>query len=267
MPHMLRHGHLITLYAILVTLFLSAGCAGTRKVAEPRPGLPARFPNHSIAEVRQNIAFTTDTLASFSGRASFVVDTPDQSGRFSATVRAHKSDSVFLSISPGLGIEAARALVTPDSFFLYDRIRNELMYGSVDAAGGSLGVPVGNEDLFRNLLGIIFPEPDVQWSLTSSDSLYYARDPSGQHIYTIDPAYWRVVRYEERTPSGELIEERAFSEFTLFDGTYLPRRITFRRPLDHSSASLYYRELDLNPGSLSFDLRVSESADRIPISY
>lgn len=267
MLNLLRYVHFLALCTCLVAVFFVAGCASTRDISEPAPGLPEGFPNHSLADVRQNIALTSDSLISFSGRASFSVNSPAQSGSFSANVRARDNDSVFLSISPGFGIEAARALVTPDSFYLYDRIRNELTYGSVEDAGGILGVPVGNEDLFPNLLGIIFPEPGADWTLTSQDSLYYAIDPAGQRAYTIDPAYWRVIRYEERAPSGALVEERTFSEFDRFEGVYLPRRITFRRPLDESRASLYYREIDLNPKSLSFDLRVSGSASRIPISY
>jgi hypothetical protein len=99
----------------------------------------------------------------------------------------------------------------------------------------------------------------------ADDQYYYLTDPSGQRTYTIDPSIWRVTRYEERTPGGNLNEVREFAEYSTFGGVSLPRRLTLRRPNDDASASLYYEELTLNPGSLSFDLRVGNGVQRVPL--
>lgn len=249
---------------LLTLLLFAAGCAGTRPAADLPTALPDAYPYHSAAQIRQLILDDVDSLRAFQARASLALRTPEQSGQFSADVRNRRNDSLYLSISPGLGIEAARALVTPDSFFLYDRIKNRLTYGSLVAAEAFLPGPLAGDDVFRNLLGLVAPEPDVAWQVEAEDDRYVLTDPAGLRTYVVDPALWRVVRYEERTPTGELVEERTFSEFDRFDGVYLPRRVAFRRPLDDTSASLYYRSLALNPGPLSFDLRVSSKAERVP---
>jgi hypothetical protein len=245
----------------LAGLAFLSGCARTRPVIPVDRELPAEFPGHTAAQIHQQILLSTDTLDAFDGRASFVLDTPARRGSFSAEVRAREGDSLYISISPGLGIEAARVLITPDSLFLYDRIQNEVTYGSLEDTGDLIGLPVAAEDLYRNLIGITVPEPDIPWEVVADDSLYYLSAAGGTVRYTVDPSIWRVIRYEERTPTGELIEERVFSEFDQIEGVPLPRRVLFRRPLEASTASLYYRSLDLNPASLSFDLRVSESAE------
>ncbi len=245
---------------------IAAGCAGTRPIQPIDAELPAAFPEHTAAQIAQHIAGSSNALHSFRAKASFSVRSPERSGRFSADIKNRQGDSLYMTISPGLGIEAARVLVTRDSIFFYDRIHNDLFYGTLEEGAGMLSIPVTADDLFRNLLGVIVPKPDVLWKVTADSTRYFLTDPSDTKTYVIDPSIWRVVQYSERTPSGELVEERVFSEFALIDDVYLPRRLSFRRPGNDSVALLYYRSLDVNPGSLSFDFRVNDSANRIPVN-
>lgn len=39
-----------------------------------------------------------------------------------------------------------------------------------------------------------------------------------------------------------------------------------RRPQEETSATLYYRDLDLNPGALSFPDRIGEGAERVLVT-
>ncbi len=256
----MRHPSL--LLALLCALVLLAGCAGTREVAE-RPDLPSAFPSHTLAQIRQNIVGGTDTLRAFEGKTSLSVDTPGRGGSFGATIRQRRGDSLYLSISPGLGIEAARALITPDSFFVYDRIKKRLYYGNLAYADQYLPLPLDGDDIFQSLLGILAPDDFTDWQIEADANYYYLRDPADTQLYVIDPAFWRVVRYEAFDGAGEMIEQRLFSEFDSMEGLFLPRRVVLRRPLDQTTASLYYRRLDLNPAELAFAFRISDDAERI----
>lgn len=252
--------------AVLAVLVLSA-CSSGPKLADRPTDLPAAFPNHSADEIRQFVAQPTDTLRSFEAEAQLSIDAPERSGRFGSTVRHRRGDSLFLSISPGLGIEAARALVTPDSFFVYDRINNELTYGALaDAPRSQLPAPLMQGQTFENFLGILTPEAATDWTVTADSARYVLTDPEGRRTITVDPALWRVTRYEERATDGALVEERVFSDFDRFGALYLPRRVVLRRPGDEATASIYYRELTLNPGGLSFGLGVRASANRNLVS-
>ena len=259
---MLRHRPSVLLALGLLWL---AGCAGSRPPGAARPEMPDAFPHHSFSEIRAHLLDGADDLRTFTARASLTVQSPLQSGRATAKIYARRDDSLYLSLSPGLGIEAARTLVTPDSFFVYDRIEKQLYYGALRDAGDFLPGPVGAMDLFANLLGILAPDPDVHWTVEADTAMYTLRDASGRRTYTIDPAFWRVVHYRELALNGEVIEERRFSEFDRFDGAYLPRRLVFRRPLDDTYASLYYRDLDLSPDFLLLHLRIDGSVERIHV--
>ena len=244
-----------------------AGC-GPKPPPDLQAELPDAFPNHTVEDIHTRIRLSSDTLTSFRADARLLLESPEQSGRFSAEIRDRRGDSLYMSISlSGLGIkvEGARALVTPDSFFLYDRRDNALLYGSLDEAADQLPPVLTGDDVFLNLLGIVAPEPDVAWQLEADSAYYYLRDAEGLRSYQIDPAVWRVARYEERTPDGTLVEERVFSRFGEFDGVLLPRSVVLRRPQDASSAALFYNDITLNPPSLSFDLRVSSDAERRPV--
>jgi len=252
------------LVLLLFTLLTGAGCAGTRKLA-PRPtALPDAFPNHTAAQIQERLHLSPDTLFAFTANASISVSSPTNSGQFNARIDHRRNDSLYLSIRVTLGIEAARALVTADSFFVYDRIQKQLIYGSLDYTANLLPAPFASTDLFPNLLGLLTPDPLIAWRVRADSSSYYLEDPAGRYAYTVDPALWRVIRYEERSASGMIIETRDYSEFDRFQNLYLPRRIIFRRPQEDTVASIYYRSLDLNPPALSFDLRLREGVRRIP---
>jgi len=181
----------------------------------------------------------------------------------SADVRHARGDSLYMTVSPGMGIEAARVLVTADSFYVYDRINQELTYGSLAYATQFLPVPLQPEDAFLILLGLAPPDADTDWTLEAASSQYLLRSVEGDQLAVVDPSIWRIVRYEQRTPTGDLIEERRYSEFSRMDGLFLPRRIIVRRPQDQANAILYYRDLTLNPNPLTFPFRVKDGVKRI----
>lgn len=256
----------LLLFALTMALWAGAGCSGP-KPADLQRELPEAFPNHSLGQIRQNVLAGTDTLTAFKAQGRIQMQTPEQSGRFGASLRQRRADSLLLSISAGLGLEAARILVTPDSFFVHERLmKSRLTYGALADAGEALPAPLATGDVFDNLLGLVAPEAGAGWQIRADGARYRLTDAAGRRIYVIDPALWRVVRYEERDTAGTLVEERVFSDFDRFDGVVLPRQVVFRRPLDDVRVALAYRDLTLNPAGLDFPFRVGSGTERVPAS-
>ena len=246
-----------------VALLIATGCSGPRPLAD-RPALPGTFPNHTVDQVQAALRPAPfDTLASYRGKASLAIRTPQQSASLTADLRHRRADSLYMSLSPGLGIEAARVLVTPDSFFVYDRLKKRLTYGPASLADEYLPGPLSNDDLFLGLIGLAGPELSTPWALEADSSHYILRDPARDRFYVIDPSIWRVTQYEERDEAGNLVEQRLYEDYDLIDGLFVPRRVVLRRPQDESSATLYYRDLDLTPGPLTFSFRISSEAERV----
>ncbi len=248
---------------VLITAsYILGGCSGSRGTLDRGDIASTGFPNHTVEQVTMNLSMLSSPIEAYQAESALSVRSPIQSGSFSASIQHRKNDSLLISISPGFGIIAVRALVTPDSFYIHDRINKELTYGSIEAMRQLLPLPVTSSALYAAMLGLLKPDRDTTWKLTANKEYYIIKDPQERISYTIDPLLWRVLRYEERDAAGNLIEERTFSEFEAYDGVYLPRRLTFRRPGDDTAASLYYRKLTINPEELSLDFNVNPTVRR-----
>ena len=241
-----------------------AAC-GTSASTLEEGDMPEAFPNHSKDNIINAIHLSADTLQAFEGEARLELNSPMQNGRFRSTIRQQRGDSLWMNVRATLGIEAARMLVTPDSFFVYNRIDNELASGSVQGAQRVFPVPVSGDELFTNLLGVVAPNDAVDWTLTHDDEMYYFESPDQRYMYAVDPALWRVVRFVERDADGTILDERVFSDHTTVDGVVVPNRIMLRRPPDDVRAVFTYRSLTLTPDSLSFSLDASSDAERVTL--
>lgn len=242
-----------------------AGCGTSQPATDVRTELPSAFPNHSADVIQGFLPGPNDSLATVRLRSGMTVRSPEQSGSFSAELRYRRADSLYMTISPGFGIEAARLLVTPDSFYLYNRIERSLTLGSVADAERVLPLPVDSSEVLPNLLGMLQPNPDITWERSTSGELYRLTSPDGRERYFIDPTLWRVVRYEQRDAEGALVEDRTFSDFDRIGGLVVPQRVVFRRPQDNASATLTIRDLTVNRSDLSFALNVRNDVRRVPI--
>ena len=161
-----RKVHRLVLSGVVVLMLWVAGCSGSRPVEDIRPDLPDAFPFHTVEQIQQQIRLAgADTLVALQGKANLSIRTPELKGNVTARLKHRRSDSLYMSVTATLGIEAARMLVTPDSFFVYDRINKKLNYGSMDYASTFLPPLLTGDDVFLNLLGLLQPESDIDWQL------------------------------------------------------------------------------------------------------
>jgi len=252
--------HLLLATVLVGGLFI-AGCSGPRS-AGTDAGLPEAFPDHSAGQIHQMIEGQSDTLSSFRARARMTVRSPRQSGSFNAEVRQSRQDSLWMRMSR-FGFEGARVLITRDSFFVHNRMENQVMVGTVDEAQSLLAAPVTAEEAFTNMLGLLSPSPDVNWKVGADSLNYFLTSPSGRETYTIDPVRWRVVRYARTAENGDLLEERLFTDFKMIDGVSIPQRVIFRNRPEEAMAMLTYESVDLDPENLSFDFDVPSGTPRV----
>lgn len=254
----------LLLFLSLGAGLLLAGCSGSARTAE-RPGLPDRFPDHTVDQIHRQIVAATDTLHSFSAKARVTIRSPEQNRSFNAVVRQQRSDSLFMRFSL-FGVEGGRLLLTADSVFFFDTRKAVLRVGSASAVEEVVPIPVSSGHLFENMLGLLAPEPGTDWTLEADSSYYYlSTRPKRRKRYMVDPSQWRVVRHVKQTDLGRTIQKRLFSDFRSVDGLLIPHQIIFRRPMDNVSATVTYRTVNLNPSNLSLTLDVPPQVPRKPL--
>ena len=246
----------------LGTALLIAGCSGSARTTAA-PGLPEDFPNHSVNDIREAILGATDTLQSYTAKARITVQSPEQNRTFNAVVRHRRADSLYMRFSL-FGVEGGQLLLTRDSVFFYNSRNAVLRVGPVGAVQKIFPVPVSSEEFFQNMLGLIAPDPSTAWSLQADSSLYYLSGPTDRTRYTVDPTRWRVVRYEEQTQTGTVVQKRLFSNFRPVEDVLLPSLLIFQQPAEDLRATVRYKKMNLNPSDLSFALNVPSQVPRKP---
>lgn len=223
--------------------------------------MPSAFPNHSADQIRTAIQQPTDSLRTFAADARVKARTPEQNRSFNADVRQQRADSLFMRFSL-FGMEGGRMLLTPDSAFFYDTRNETLRAGALEEARRLLPVPVGSNQVFANMLGLVAPDANTAWTVEADSTQYHLTDPSGRRHWTVDPRRWRAVRYTEETADGTVIEERQFSNFQTVEGVVMPHKVVFKRPADDLMARIEYKTIRLNPSGLSFDLEAPRNLPR-----
>lgn len=252
------------LFACVAVLGLSLAGCGSSVETTPPGVLPNAFPNHSPDDIRTHIAVPTDSIQRFAATARVQVRSPDENRSFNAQMRQQRADSLFMRFSL-FGFEGGRLLMTPDSVFLYDARKNALRVGPLADAQEFLPAPIDGGKIFVNLLGLLAPDPNRDWSVRTDSTYYYLSNPNETEQWKVDPRRWRVVQYKRQSPDGRTLDVRRFSNFRLVEGVSLPHTVTFRRPEENVTATFNYQQIDLNPSGLSYELGIPSKVPREPL--
>jgi len=253
---------------LLTSALWMAGCSGPLVRNAPDADAPADFPNHTAAQIVQQLAQAAASVAAFRSEARVDFETPGGGQRVGASLRARVADSVYASLRGPLGIHVGRGLVTADSFFAHDQLNGRLYLGPLAAADAY--VPGAGEPgaLGHTLLGLLVPDPTVPWEVRADTAVYVLTEPAvatGQirRRFVVDPALWRVTALEEVGPGGAVLTRRLFSAFDVVDGVVVPRRVVLAAPLDTLAVTVEHRQLTLDPAGLEITFRRPTDAEVI----
>ena len=118
--------------------------AAHHKELHPRPA----------AELLDKLAGPAEHPRYFSAKADVSLQTPSDKRSFKAHVRVVRDSAAWFSIVPALGIEVARALITPDSLKILDKIHDRYWAGDTAQARARFGVQPSLAMLQDALLGL-----------------------------------------------------------------------------------------------------------------
>lgn len=249
----------IRLGLLLVAVGSLASCRATRPPTAP---LPAGFPHHAAPEVLALLPSPDSLWSTFRIEAALAFATPEGSGSFSAHILVRRPDSVLVRIRAPLGIEVARALITPDSVLLYDRVERTLYAGPSDA--DLLPAGLHASDLSAAFFGFDRPQGG-DWTIRPDSLLYRLERGDDSETLLVDPRWWRITARDTRDATGTVTERRRFTEFTRYGNLVVPRRIVTLRPVEGTRASFFVRKVEPYPTDTDMDLGVRSDARRIAI--
>jgi hypothetical protein len=180
---------------MFLTLLTSAACKSKRPIVILNPDLPARSPEKLLDRL---LARGTDTLRYYSAKAVVDLELPSGKKSFKAQVRSVRDSAVWVSVIPALGIEAARALLTPDSLKLMDRLNDRFFVGDTADAAQKFGLQPSLFLLQEALLGkAIGLDPEIKYRSDREEGFY---------VLTSKERRRKFVRAAEDISPGDTLE-------------------------------------------------------------
>src|SRR5688572_33166959 len=112
---------LSALFLAFTLAFLGSAC---KKETVPVTSTSAAAPLPGVAVNVINTEFKT-----FSAKGRMQLETPEEKIGSSVTIRIKKDSVIWISMVPGLGIEAIRARITPDTIQIINRLQRQYIAG------------------------------------------------------------------------------------------------------------------------------------------
>jgi len=150
-----------------LVVLVAAGCK-TKRVLEKSPLVP--LGDNALLELVEAHTFDFESL---NAKISANFRSKTQNNAFKINLRMREDSAVWLSVSPALGIEAARVLIRPDSVFFIDKIKNQYYTGGFEALDTLINY-YADFNVLQNLLvgNPIEISPDEKYN-ASVDGLHY----------------------------------------------------------------------------------------------
>ncbi len=229
----MRSSQFVVLSFFVLSLAI-AGCK-TGQMATKPSGLPSITTAQLLDSVSAKSSYTF-----LSAKLAVNHSTANKTQSFGVRARLKKDSVIWLSITPGLGIEVVRVVITPDSIKMINRIEQKYFVESFDKTNELLQMEISFEVLQSALTGefvslydqdvyLLKPLVDL-YTLEAESSKIAASDAplKLEQRTEIDPSIWRVTRSILRNPprNEQILAE--YNDFQQLETLIFPTTMRFR---------------------------------------
>ncbi len=203
----------LTLLAFLAVLLL-ANC--NRKVAGPAADVAAATGGKlRVAQVLRAIDDNRSTAEWMDAKAKVDLQSSSLNIGGTAYLRLHRDEAIWISVKK-FGFEGARALIRPDSFFLYNRLENDYIAEPLSYVEEKYKVPARFDLLQEIFFGnAVFLTKDLAVDRADNAIRLIGTSKEFAADYRFDPATYRPLSMELQ----ELGQDRML---TVTNGDYAP---------------------------------------------
>ncbi len=257
---------LLILLIPLILLFVKS-CGPVKEIA-PTPVTPYYTPESVMEQIENN----QSEFDWFSARFAGTVMWQNQNHNISGTLRIKKDEAIYISLAPVLGIEIARAIITPDSLKFLNRLESSYYIGHIGFLNSMLNTSFDFEILQALLIGNDFEGynkdsfvivEDENHIILHDPERYALKNPHesksmvfNQYLW-IDPTNNRI----KKNIINELGLQRSisaeYSNFEQIKDEKIPVKLNllFSDPSSYADLSLQYMRISLNePQQMNFSV-------------
>ena len=183
----------------VILLLIAASCHPTKKVVETPH--PVKLKGNNVIELFDSLLAHQFDFEWLSAKAD--VDYTDQdnnSESFDVNIRVKKDSVIWISVTPLLGIEAIRVLITPDSMKIMNRLRKTYTARDFSFLDGLLKAHINFEIMQAVLVGNYFPyQKNEKLKSVYDDSTFIILSTLNKHQTK------RIM--EEKDPTKPIIQD------------------------------------------------------------
>jgi len=178
------------LFVLFFLTILISSCGSTRIEGVKVKRKSARFLLNEMEK-------TLPDYTTFSGRARIKYADRKNKTSFTANIRLEKDKRIWISISPMMNIEVGRALITPDSIKIIDRINKEYTARSFDFIENYVDYPVDFTTLQELIIGTLVPEvANDRSDIRDNAHLLRKENRTMENFLWIDPFRYYIKKME-----------------------------------------------------------------------
>jgi len=195
----LNPGILIFILLFSANLFLNS-CKTVKPIAEKKP-------KSSLDNIYDSIKLAEYEYESLNIKFNVKYEKKSQSMNLKGNLKILKDSIIWVSLSPGLGIEAARLMCTKDSIFFLDKINGSLTKGKYEYIKNLYKIDVDYYSLQAILTNNFFIYPTIKnekaeftknFSLTKDSTelaVYRKNELLVENLVNINRAVYRISSY------------------------------------------------------------------------
>jgi hypothetical protein len=160
----------------------------------------------SAAAILDSISAHSFRFNYFSAKAKVVITEGDGTTEFTANIRMRNDSAIWISISPALGLEVARVLITQDSIRLIDRLNKKQFSKGFDFFTAFTSLPMNYGEVQNLICGNLIFIQQKNFSETQNDSLYQLQWKEGdeKNDFSVNKNFLNMMQHVVDPKAGSV---------------------------------------------------------------
>lgn len=191
--------------------------------------------------------------------------TQGNSNNLTANIRIKKDSLIWLSITPGMGIEVVRAIVTPDSVKVINRLDNKYDAYSISYIKETLGIDMDYSSLQNLIVGdVLLPFSETDQVITSDNTWQVTQHHNGIDVVSlISRIQKKVTQAEAKSTDGKYVLT-TYKDFILTDSVlfHQEQSLLLKNGADTSFIEASHQKIEFPKKSVAFPFNVPKRFEK-----
>jgi Domain of unknown function (DUF4292) len=187
------------------------------------------------------------------------------STHLTANIRIKKDSVIWLSITPGMGIEVLRAIVTPDSVKVINRLENKYDAYSISYIKQQLGIAIDYYSLQNLMVGdVLLPFQETDQVLTTDQTWQVKQQQRGLDAVTLISRIQKKVTQTEAANKEDKYLLSTYNNFILSDSVlfHQEQTLVMRNGKDTSFIEASHQKIEFPKKSVAFPFNVPKRFEK-----